>query len=201
MINNYPISPIQDIGGLITTERSGLGKYGEQSKNGMIEFCHRALRLLGNDFRCAEIGCYAGEMTTALGMVAGKVHAIDPWENGYDPDDLSSELIPMDKVEKSFDYRVRGFSNIIKYKTTGEKAASKSSNEFYDLVYIDSVHKIGPCREEIKRWIPKVSKGGYIAGHDFCGYWGEVVDAVLGSVGVPDHVFRDGSWYKRINIC
>lgn len=196
--NNYSVSPIQNIGGLITTERSGLGKWGEQSKRGMIKFCKHARHLLGEGIRCAEIGSYAGEMTIALGMIAKEVHAIDPWKNGYDPDDNSSEAFPMEEVEHSFDIRVKGFTNIKKYKSTEEQVCARGANQYYHLVYIDSIHKLGPCKDQIKRWLPKICIGGYIAGHDFCGYWGEVVDAVLETIGVPNIVFEDGSWMKKV---
>lgn len=192
-------SPIQKIGGLVTTERSGLGKWGWKSKQGLIELCSWMKGELDLNFKIAEVGCYAGESTMAFGYLAGEVVAIDPWKNGYDPDDLSSEKFPMEDVEYSFDQRIKGYTNIKKYKMTGDEAVKYFKNKFFDIVYIDAVHKIGATREEIKRWIEKIKPCGYIAGHDFCGYWGEVVDAVLETIGLPDQVFTDGSWIKQLS--
>lgn len=197
--DNYDgASPIQMIGDLVTTERTGIGQWGLQSRKGLLEFC-RWMREVIPNARIAEIGCYAGESTSAFGLVADEVVAIDPWVNGYDKDDLSSEAIPMTSVEYSFDQRIKGYNNIKKYKMTSEEAVKLFEIESFDLVYIDAIHKIGPCRADIERWIDMVRPNGYIAGHDFCGYWGEVVDAVLETVGLPDVRFCDGSWAKMLD--
>lgn len=200
---NYdPASPIQNISGLITTERSGIGKWGMQSKTGLIEFCQwlrrAAAALPGQDsVNLVEIGAYAGESTIMFAMVVPNIIAVDPWKNGYDPDDLSSEIFPMEEVERSFAERTAGYPNIKVIKATSEEAV-KVIPHGADFVYLDAIHKIGPLRDDIKRWLPRIRYGGYICGHDFCGYWGEVVDAILETIGLPDVRFRDGSWAKRV---
>jgi len=197
---NYdPASPIQLINDIVTTERSGIGKWGPQSKEGLLDFCFWLRSVMPKGFSMAEIGCYAGESTVAFAMIAGQVHAIDPWVNGYDDDDLSSSIFSMELVKASYAYRIQGFHNICTIQATGEHATSEFANGSLDVVYIDAIHKLGANRDEINRWLPKIKEGGYIAGHDFCGYWGEVVDSVLETVGLPDFRTKDGSWAKQIN--
>lgn len=146
--------------------------------------------------RIVEIGCYAGETTSIFSMIADEVIAIDPWVNGYDDDDLCSTAFPMKDVEESFNARTVHLGNVTKLKTTSEKV---SLNDFpIDAVYIDAVHKLKPVRDDILRWKNRITQGGYICGHDFTGYWGEVVDAVLETIGLPDVRFKDGSWAKQI---
>jgi len=192
-----PASPIQVIDGLVTTERSGFGKWGKQSQEGLLQYIRWLAHKLPENFEMVEIGCYAGESTLAFAHIAGKVWAVDPWKNGYDDDDLASSICDMHQVEESFDKRVGHFPNIIKTKKSSSNAALDWGNETIDFVYIDAIHKLGPCRDDINRWTKKIKQGGYIGGHDFCGYWGEVVDAVLETVGVPDFVTKDGSWASR----
>lgn len=36
-----------------------------------------------------------------------------------------------------------------------------------DFVYVDAAHDYEHCLADIKAWLPKVKKGGVIAGHDF----------------------------------
>ncbi len=36
-----------------------------------------------------------------------------------------------------------------------------------DLVFIDANHGYDECKRDIKTWLPKVRKGGIIAGHDY----------------------------------
>lgn len=197
---NYdPASPIQIINDLVTTERSGLGKWGLQSRTGLIDFCQwMRVTLPQGMSRVVEVGAYAGESTCMFALVCDELIVVDPWVNGYDKDDLTSQAFPMSNVKYSFDERIKGFKNIKVRKETSEEAAKKIEDGSRDLVYLDAIHKIGEVRDDIVRWIPKIRKGGYIAGHDFCGFWGEVVDAVLETVGLPDERFKDGSWVKKI---
>lgn len=208
-LENYDTaSPIQIINGLVTTERSGLGKWGPQSRNGLYEFCRDMYGELNYHKACnddaeltfIEIGAYAGESTIMFSMIADKVIAIDPWRNGYDDDDLSSHILPMEHVFESFLARTKCLDNRCKYKVAKDiEVIDSFKDNTVDAVYVDSIHKLGPCRDTINRWLPKICNNGYMCGHDFCGYWGEVVDAVLESIGVPDKVFKDGSWYKKIH--
>lgn len=193
-----PASPIQVINGLVTTERSGIGKWGAQSHEGFLEYCRIMSRLTPENSIVAEVGCYAGESTLVFSHCFGRVFAIDPWENGYDDDDLCSHAIPMGLVEASFDKRMQYSTNMKKLKMTSEEAAAGMDDGCLDLVYVDAIHKIGDARDDYLRWIKKIRKGGYIGGHDFCGFWGEVVDAVLEAVGLPDIRTKDGSWAKQI---
>ena len=191
-------SPIRIIDGLVTTERSGLGKWGEQSKNGLSRFCNILKKLLHKNFTMIEIGSYAGESTIEFAKIAGKVYAVDPWVNGYDPNDLSSSAFDMSIVEKSFNKRTEKYSNIRKLKMTSKTAEKWFKNEKVDIVYIDAIHKIAAVRDDINRWKRHINHFGFIAGHDFCGYWGEVVDAILETIGLPDYRTKDGSWMKLI---
>jgi hypothetical protein len=196
---NYdPASPIQLVNGIVTTERSGLGKWGAQSREGLTEFVGMMAGRLPRNFTMVEIGCYAGESTLLFAQFAGKVYAVDPWLNGYDKEDLSSSAFKMDIVEESFDKRTTGCTNIRKLKMTDETAEGWFKGEQVDFVYYDAIHKLGPCRDALLRWLPHVKDGGYIGGHDFCGFWGEVVDAVLESVGLPQIRTKDGSWAKKV---
>lgn len=197
-LKNYdPASPIQIVNGLVTTERSGMGKWGTQSQQGFFQFCQWLMQATRGNSTAVEIGAYAGEATMMLSLCCTKVIAIDPWVNGYDDDDKSSHAFPMEKVKESFQTRTKVATNITHYQTTSEKAVKKFEDRSIDVVYFDAIHKLGPTRDGLKLWLPKIKKDGYICGHDFCGYWGEVVDAVLEAVGVPDVVFKDGSWAKK----
>ena len=36
-----------------------------------------------------------------------------------------------------------------------------------DLVFIDADHSYEGCIADIRAWMPKIKKGGYISGHDY----------------------------------
>ena len=48
-----------------------------------------------------EIGSYQGESTEQFAKLFGSIHAIDPWQNGYDPNDISSHVTDMVLVEQA----------------------------------------------------------------------------------------------------
>lgn len=184
---------------LIRTERSGSGKYGHQSAKGLFEFCSHLRNILPKDFTMAEIGCYAGESTLLFCYSAGKVYAIDPWVNGYDDTDASSFLHDMSIVKKSFDIRTKHCTNLITCINTSEEEAKLHLDNSFDFVYIDAHHSYESCKNDIITWLPKIKTDGYIGGHDFCGRWGKIVDAVLETIGLPDFRTQDGSWLKKVS--
>jgi predicted O-methyltransferase YrrM len=47
------------------------------------------------------------------------------------------------------------------------EAASSFGPESVDLVYIDAAHDYENTATDIRTWLPKVRKGGILAGHDY----------------------------------
>lgn len=151
-----------------------------------------------------EIGVYYGECTEIF-AASGKfttIHSIDPWKNGYDSKDMTSELGDMTRAENNFDSIVDRFKDrveIVKYKMTGDEAVEHFADQSIDVVYIDACHKYAAIRNDIRLWLPKVKTGGWIAGHDFSGgQWAETKRGIMDEVGMPDHTFVDTSWAKKV---
>ena len=47
------------------------------------------------------------------------------------------------------------------------EAASRFDDASLDFVFIDAAHEKDAVLADIKAWLPKVKKGGVIAGHDY----------------------------------
>jgi hypothetical protein len=47
-----------------------------------------------------------------------------------------------------------------------------------DFIYIDGNHDYAYCLDDIERYYAKLKSGGVLAGHDFCGNFREVIEAV-----------------------
>ena len=60
-----------------------------------------------------------------------------------------------------------------------------------DFVFIDGGHLEKQVTEDINTWLPKVKKGGIIAGHDYDSYG--VQEAVINKFG-SNFITRNGSW-------
>ena len=57
-------------------------------------------------------------------------------------------------------------------------AANKFEDGSIDFVFIDADHVYESVKRDILAWLPKVKKGGIIAGHDYCELHSGVIQAV-----------------------
>lgn len=117
-----------------------------------------------------EIGSYQGESTEIFcnNSSIAKVYSVDPYLNGYDPDDAASTT-PMNIVEESFNKRMAVFiesGKCIKLKMKSEDALNYI-NEPNNFVYIDGCHTYEAVKYDLENWIKKIQNGGYIGGHDY----------------------------------
>lgn len=51
-----------------------------------------------------------------------------------------------------------------------EEASQMYSDHMLDFVYIDADHHYENIKKDIQCWLPKIKKGGILAGHDFYNY-------------------------------
>jgi predicted O-methyltransferase YrrM len=77
-------------------------------------------------------------------------------------------------------------------KATSKAAARKFKAQSLDVVFIDLDHSYEAVKEDIKLWLPKVKKGGYIAGDDYHENWQGVIQAV--DELLPHATFIDDCW-------
>ncbi len=161
-------------------------------KEGLLDLINE----LPDDIDVAEIGCFAGESTVGWAIKSSNLYAVDPWINGYDKNDTSSNQISMDLIYSEFYQRIHPYINKVKILRMSSKEASNIiQDNTLDVVYIDACHTYESVKEDIKLWYPKVRIGGFICGHDYIlPYWEGVVKAINECLGVPDKVYRDTSW-------
>jgi predicted O-methyltransferase YrrM len=150
--------------------------------------------------KMVEIGSYQGESTVLFAenlKFLDVLYAVDPWENGYATGDSCSDDYPMGVVEHNFDLRSKKYPQIKKQKNFSEIFVNSIDDLSLDFVYIDGNHSYESCKKDIEIWLPKVKKGGIIAGHDYLAacFMG-VVNAVNEKFGSPDKVYDDTSWIK-----
>jgi predicted O-methyltransferase YrrM len=82
-------------------------------------------------------------------------------------------------------------------KGHSQDVVSKYPDETLDFCFIDGSHEYEDVKKDIQAYLPKVKKGGILAGHDYDALWSGVIKAVdelLGKVEV-----LNGSWiyYKK----
>lgn len=147
-----------------------------------------------------EIGSYQGESSILFAenlKKLEKLYCVDPWVNGYSRGDVCSDGYKMEIVERNFDLRTLSYSQIIKNKTTSLEFSKLIEDHSLDFVYIDGDHSFESCSQDINLWLPKIKKGGVIAGHDYLqSHFPGVVKSVNNFFGSPDKTYSDTSWIK-----
>jgi predicted O-methyltransferase YrrM len=160
------------------------------------------------DGTVVEIGAYAGESTLILSKYFSSVVAIDPWtwESGEElwegfTGDETRNMPKCESVEEAFDANIQFIPNITKMKAFDYDVVGQFDDESLAVVYIDSIHTYESVIATAKRWMPKIEKGGYLAGHDFSPSWPGVVravDEISVELGIQPKTYVDGSWHFRM---
>jgi hypothetical protein len=143
----------------------------------------------------AEIGVKAGKhVAEILKRVPGAtVLAVDPW--------AAWSLIDPNEAERQFDKRAAMFpGRVFKLKMTGVEAAKTIKDGSLDMVFVDDSHEYETTSANIEAWLPKVRKGGIIAGHDIRNGFPGVDDAVLNVLGAVGKIELepDSVWWVRL---
>lgn len=111
-----------------------------------------------------EIGSYLGRSTRALAdNTVGNVYAVDDWYGPRDvwlPDEARSKLF--DAFQANMD-GLQGKLHVVKadYDSLPELSIRP------DMVFIDGDHKSPSIRRDLHYWIPRLSPGGLLCGHDY----------------------------------
>lgn len=149
--------------------------------------------MLSDHSTMVELGCAHGE-STMFWWLSGrfdKVFAIDPFlglskDDFDDPTDLLTQVvIPSHGVVEHI------------MKKSGD-AVYMFADASLDFVYIDACHDYENVKNDISLYLPKIKNGGIIAGHDYCQDFPGTIAAVDEIFYVPDRVFTDTSWMKRV---
>lgn len=146
-----------------------------------------------------EIGSYMGESTMLFCSthLFQEVNVIEPHKGHEHFNHIAG--ITWDDVIQEFNHNTNKFSDIIKlHKGYSYEFSDNFNDNEYDFIYIDGSHFKEDVERDLRLYLPKLRKGGFISGHDYHEVWPGLVDAVNNIVGTPDVIFEDSSWIKRI---
>lgn len=163
------------------------------AKIGLIDLCE----YIGDtsNMTMIEIGSFVGDSTEIFAQRFEKVISIDPYIQGYDKSDTSSQF-DMEEVENQFISLCKKYDNIEKIKLTSKEAA-RSMKRKVDFIYIDGNHQPKFVKEDTELWLPYAKR--FIGGHDYNNkHHPGVAEAVHKVIGEPDKTFRDTSWIKQL---
>lgn len=161
----------------------------------------------GDNWHGVEVGVYTGQSAAFL------VEQIVRWRtNGlgeYKPGNSTLDLVDLELTNHKARENLAPLEHtgiIGKFHEMSSGAASYLyENGSLDFVFIDANHEYSAIAADIDAWLPKVKKGGIIAGHDFCAWPGfGVMQAVLerfprveiwrGEKGMGDQQMKPHYW-------
>jgi len=151
-----------------------------------------------------EVGCWKGNSVSYLAdKLRHKecmVFAVDLWEDTTQYKD-SPELMEDVKIISKLYGEQLNKTNTRHLISDIAMDSSQAANEFQDasvdFVFLDANHDHDWVKRDILAWLPKVRKGGIIAGHDATRPEVEQVlmDLFEGTVGID---INSSVWYKII---
>lgn len=151
-----------------------------------------------------EVGSWKGKSSSYMAVEIAnsnkniKFDCIDTWEGSPEHGDSFKNndllynifLTNMKPAEKYF--------NPIRMRS--DEAFKLYPDQSLDFVFIDAEHSYEAVKQDIINWLPKVKKGGILAGHDYYD-WKGVFDAVNELLGENNIETMYGCWvYNNINI-
>lgn len=176
----------------------------ESQKRGLIDMLEYMVQVYADEGRalalgkCVEIGTYIGEASAIFSKYFHNVTTIDPWNEEF-VSAIAGTKLKYDDIANLYYEQLGDCPNVTRIQKPSIVAARDFADNTIDLVYIDSWHHYSVVVADIMTWLPKVRKGGWIAGHDYHNKSNsQVIPAVKAMLSSPDQVFNDYSWIKRV---
>ena len=150
------------------------------------------------DGKIVELGAWKGRSSAFLVVEAYnkspkiEVHIVDTW--GGNPYDGSKDqsVDAYSKFTSNMALLARPYQA---HRMTTNEASGLFKDESLDAVFIDADHSYEAVKLDIANWMPKVRKGGILAGHDYSSAWPGVIKAV--DEMIPDAEKIDFCWVKK----
>jgi predicted O-methyltransferase YrrM len=144
------------------------------------------------NFKIVEIGSFAGVSSECFVNACKELHCVDIWNS--DPNYFEIDGAKIDKAFGMFNEMKKDYLNIIQHIKGSLEAANEFEDNSIDMVYIDGRHDYTSVIADIKAWLPKVKKGGYVTGHDIDLDGDRVLKAVTEMFGNDYKTYSDTSW-------
>jgi SAM-dependent methyltransferase len=118
-----------------------------------------------------EVGCWKGKSSAYMAVEianSGKeieFFCVDTWEGSKE------HVFSENKTQKIWDIFSQNMSPLSKYYKPiigrSTDVSQKFENESLDFIYIDASHEYHDVKDDINHWLPKLKRGGIIAGDDY----------------------------------
>ena len=145
----------------------------------------RAVREAKDGARFVEVGSWKGKSTSFMAVEianSGKnieFLCVDHWEGSEERAHKADEDVQAGTLFDAFNRNVEPVKDYIKpLRMSSLEAAAQFEDDSLDFVYLDAAHDYENVKADIAAWLPKLKKGGTIAGDDYALPWVGVMKAV-----------------------
>lgn len=122
-----------------------------------------------------EIGCWKGKSSSFMAeqimesRKGIKFYCVDTWKGTLTEDIHKNDPdVINDRLFEVFNENMSPFTgHYTPIRSTSLEAATQFQDNSLDFIYIDASHEYKDVKNDIKAWLPKLKKGGTIAGDDF----------------------------------
>ena len=121
------------------------------------------------DLKFLQIGTYTGDcskwlLDNVLTNQESKLVDVDTWEGS---EESVHKEMDFSDVERVYDEKVSGYSNVIKYKGTSESFLDTAQNNEFDFIYIDGDHTADGVYKDATQSFRTLKLGGVMAFDDY----------------------------------
>jgi predicted O-methyltransferase YrrM len=183
-------------------------KHNYQSIEGWFNMEAQSLYLLENcpeDGIFVELGCFKGKSTSFIVTEIinqnrdVNFNTIDSFEGATNSND-KNEVKAYNGISNILEEFKQNTKHLNKYfdsvKCLSHEGADFFNDNSVDVIFIDAGHSYEAVKKDIEAWLPKMKKGGIMAGHDYWA-WEGVRKAVNEAFRQVDRVEND-CWFKTI---
>lgn len=142
-----------------------------------------------------EIGCWEGRSTLAIAQAIGKreLHAVDTWAGS--PDHESRDLAARRDVYGQFCRNLAGRKSVLA-KIMNWRAYVATHAGPVAFVHIDGDHTYEEVHDCVTAFLPRMTPGGIICGHD---YWAHFPGVMRAVDDVFPHAQKSGElWWQQV---
>ncbi len=119
-----------------------------------------------------EIGSWKGFSTAIIGKAIeadhGQLFAVDHWQGNAGTANINE--VAVRDIYAIFRYNMQSLNlwNVVHPLVCDSRIASRLvANDLVSFIFIDGDHRYEVVKDDIGLWLPKLSTGGIMCGHDF----------------------------------
>lgn len=117
-----------------------------------------------------EIGSWKGKSSAFMAVEIAnsnkniEFYCVDTWQG-------SSEHKEFEHLDSLYDQFINNMKSLEQHYKSIRKNSIEAADQFednsLDFVFIDASHEYEDVKKDIQTWLPKIKKGGILAGHDY----------------------------------